>query len=873
MSQVLWSQDIFTKGEISPLMYARVSVSPYYNGLKTATNVITFPQGAAGKRFGTYYQSTIAGVTNANQIYFQSMQYLNECVYLIVFIPGFVNIYLEGNLVQQISNSPITENLIRLLDHTVLDNIFRVTCGLIAPQDVTRAPDSPDTITAFDTVANTITLTSGYTAGYVYPVRFSFTPGDGNSLFTSNPQVLSNKTYFVYMVTSTLAQIYYTAPDAKAQLNPFQILTSGVGAQQATILNTWTIAQASIITYPVFDFTGGRYWQKSTFTVSALTGNAINLTFAAGGGDTFQFTAAYVGGVFFAPDRGRGRILSITSTTVAVIASIAPFSQTTAYLGSMNLSVTTPAWSDAAGWPRVCSSFQNRAFFANTDLLPNGLWGSVVNDYDNFDDSEVDADNAISWYPTSDDINFIRFIVPYRSLTIHTNSGVFSTPLSVEIAITPLNFSLTIQDSTPAEAVQPRGIDNQIVILSGNDAHSLLWDGFNNAYQSNIISVANEQLIRNPVDEAAFVDLTRAGSRYMLIVNTDGSLAIYQTLISEDVQGFTPAILEQTYGNAYFRWVATSYDGRGWFVTERELATEGSPFPITTFTQFTLGTGVLFALLSGDGFNLLDGNPFDLLDNDFVFGPGVTPFIFTTTGTLPLSNPQVQLDTWYWAVSTDDLDFMVYTSAEDAALGLNPIEFFSAGVNTDVTPWELATSFFIEELSFNAMVDCAFQYNGAASSVFTGLPRFNSQNVKINGDGYGFDYIGIDDTVQTIAHGSSVPVASAQIGFPINVTIEPLPLSIFQASTKQSNLLTPKHIREVSLMLSDTIGGYINGNVPIALQNFDEVPIGTPPVPVNGFFEYSIMAGWDDYQKIGLKITHNEPFDFKLIGLFYKVDV
>ena len=36
MSQVLWSQDIFTKGEISPLMYARVSVSPYYNGLKTA---------------------------------------------------------------------------------------------------------------------------------------------------------------------------------------------------------------------------------------------------------------------------------------------------------------------------------------------------------------------------------------------------------------------------------------------------------------------------------------------------------------------------------------------------------------------------------------------------------------------------------------------------------------------------------------------------------------------------------------------------------------------------------------------------------------------------------------------------------------------
>ena len=59
MTHQLWSQDVFTKGEISPLMYARVSVSPYYNGLKTATNVITFPQGAAGKRFGTIFNDFI----------------------------------------------------------------------------------------------------------------------------------------------------------------------------------------------------------------------------------------------------------------------------------------------------------------------------------------------------------------------------------------------------------------------------------------------------------------------------------------------------------------------------------------------------------------------------------------------------------------------------------------------------------------------------------------------------------------------------------------------------------------------------------------------------------------------------------------------
>ena len=866
MSHVLWSQDVFTKGEISPLMYARVSVSPYYNGLKTATNVITFPQGAAGKRFGTFYQNTITGITSYRQIYFQSMQYLNECVYLVVLTPGIISIYLEGILIQTVSGSPIGANEMRLLDHTVLDNIFRVTCGVLPPYDITRAPDSAATITNFDTTNNIITLGTSYTAGLILPVRFSFQSGMGNSLFTSTPQVLSQKTYFLYFLTATTAKIYFTAPEAKANIRPFTLLTAGVGTQYATTLNTWAINQTTFENVPVFDFSAGQTYKTFNFTPSATTGYAVNIT-----SDNAIFTAANVGGTF-SGNGGISRIITLTSTTVVVVQVLQPFTDTTAIPGKLVV-LTEPAWSNARGWPRVCSSFQNRAFFANTDLLPNGLWGSVTNDYDNFDDAEQDADNAISWYPTSDDINFIRFIVPYRSLTIHTNSGVFSTPLSVEVAITPLNFSLTIQDSTPAESVQPRGIDNQIVILSGNDAHSLLWDGFNNAYQSSIISVANEQLIRTPIDEAAFVDLTRAGSRYMLIINADGSLAIYQTLISEDVQGFTPAKLEQSYGNAYFRWVATSYDGRGWFVTERQLSNAGSPVGITTYTQYTLGSGVPFELLNNTGFNLLDGSPFDLLDNDFVFTPpGPVPFVFTTTGTLPESFPQVELNTFYWAVPTDDLDFMVYLTASDAEAAINPIEFFSTGINSYVTPEELQTYYFIEELSFEAKVDCAYTYTGTPQNTFTGLPRFNAQDVKINGDGYGFDYTGINDSVETIAHGQLVDVSAAQIGFPINVTIEPLPVSVYQGSPKQSNLLTPKHIREVSLMLSDTIGGYVNDE-PIALQNFDDVPIGSPPVPVNGFFEYSIMAGWDDYQEIGLTITHDEPFDFKLIGLFYKVDV
>jgi len=844
MAQQLWSQDIFSKGEISPLMYARVSVAPYYNGLKTAMNVITYPQGAAGKRFGTEYQATVSGVTDANQVFFKSMQYLNECIYLIVFIPDSILIYLEGILVQTVTSTGLGANVIRDIDYTIIDNVFRVTTGVYAPQDLKRAGTTPNQMTVIDLVDDIITLTTPDIAGRILPVRFSF--AGGGAILTTSPQVMTNKTYFIKMLTTTTAKIYASAPNAKAGIKAFDLISAGTGNQFVTILNTWSIASSAIAIYPTFDFNGVDY---STFTITpgGLTGFGITFTSSSA-----LFTAANVGGTINAGTQGGlARIMTYISPTQVTANILINFVALTPIPGSLVI-ITEPAWSNTRGWPRVCSSFQNRAFFANTDLLPNGLWGSVINDFLNFDDSELDADYAISWYPTSDDINYIRFIVPYRSLTIHTNSGVFSTPLSVETAITPSNFSMTLQDSTPAEAVQPRGIDNQIVILSGNDAHSLLWDGFNNAYQSNIISIANEQLIRNPVDEAAFVDLNRAGSRYMLIINELGSLAIYQTLISEDVMGFTPAILEQPYGNAYFRWVTTSFDGRGWFFTEREIGTAGAPIAITAYTSTTLtAVASAFSLTLPTAFNV------------------------TTTGILPVSSPQLAINVWYWAIGVTADTFSVYETQADALAGINPFTFTSAGTTSNIVPYKLVTNFMIEELSFDLKVDCAYTYNpniGAAADTFAGLPRFNAQNVQIQGDGFGFDYVGINDTVKTIAHNIPTDVATAQMGLPIHVVIQPLPLSIFQGQTKASDLLTPKHIRFVNYMFSDTIGGEVNG-VPISMSTFSQVQIGSPPVPVNGIFEQSLMESWDDFTSTGITITHSAPFDIKLIGIFYKVDV
>lgn len=864
MPYTLWSQDIFSKGELSPLMYARATVNEYNNGLKTAQNVLTYPTGAAGKRFGTLYQATLTNFTSFDQIYFNTFQYLNECVYQVLFTPGNIYVYLEGLLVATVANSLTANNIWHMIT-TVLGSVFRTTGPNFKPMDLSRSANAPVTINAFTSTTFT-TSGAAFIANRVLPVKFSVT---GGTIMQTTPPLTVGVTYFVAATSTTTAALFETPEEAKAYLinpldttNAFVIASLGTGTTSVIVQNTWTYALSPFKNLPVYDFNGPiTSYDALTFTPSATTGAAVTITVSGAGYAPLALptpaTSAYIGGAFIGAG-GTSRITAVASATSFTVAVQTPFDSTSAIQGSLAF-LAEPAWSDARGWPQVCSSYQNRALFANSASLPNGFWASVVNDYTDYGDLTTDDDDAIGWYPTSDNMNFIRFIVPYRSITVHTNTGIYSSPLSDIAAITPTNFTLQLQDSTPADVLQPQAIDNQILVLSGNDAHQMLWDGINNAYTSNIVSVINEQTIRQPQDETPFAALHRAGSRFIFITNLNGSLAVFQTLLTQGVSGFCPQIMEQSYGSAYFRQAGSSSNGRCWFVVEREVASAGSPIAITGFTA---KSSTVPSSLTAVASNFSTTSP--------------TAIKFTTTGSLPTSSPQIGLNNYYWALGIDADTFIVYLTQEDAISGETEIEFSNAGTTSNVVPWPLTTIFTLEELTQEVFLDCAVQYAGAAiSTVNTGV-LFNAQDIKMVGDGFGFDSPAednVDNEVNFIAHGSDVDVSEAFIGFPINTIMEPMPLNISSGpSAKETTLTQPKHIRWARFMFNNTIGGTING-VPIALNTFDMADIGEPPAPGRGIFEMSIMKAWEDFKNPSFTIEHNDPFDIQLLGVFYSVDI
>lgn len=846
MTEYYHSQDVFSKGELAPTMYSRISTVIYGKGLKTAKNVLPIPQGGAKKRFGTEFRALLTQ-TNYKSIKPVAFDYLDQCIYQLIFYNDNIAIYLEGRLVATQASTNILLADIDRIDETVLGASLRVSIGTQAARDLIRSASAANTITAVDTTTYFITLNTAITNDIILPVTFVTT----GSYPTSVPQIIAGRVYFIRALSTTTASVYTNPVDARKDTNRMTFSAAGSGNTMIA-QNTWAFAAITFKNNPTYDFDGG--YNAITFTPAATIGVTTLLASSA------IFTAGMVGGLYFA-NGGVARITAFTDTTNVDILVIDDFASAAAQLGRLVV-LTEPAWSAARGFPRVCSSYENRAFFGNSELLRNGIWGSSINDYDDFDDSSVDSDQGISYFPSADTGNGIKFFTPYRTFIVTTESGSYSTSSDEEKGITPVGFSLTLQDNTPSSNIQPVIIDNQLIVLAGRDVNALVWDSSRAKYTPGLISAASEHLITDPISMSVFRDNDSIGGRYLFITNTDAPMAMYQSLMSEEIGGWTSAETEQSYGDSYFRHTISSVSGRCWFVVEREIATGQTPVTITGF----------------------DADAATLTANATNFSLTVpTACLFAIGTSLPVTSPQIKVLTYYFAVGIDANDFKIYSSKAAALAGLvqtddaqtdtNTISIISAGVTATVAPFTIAVNLVLEELSNDVKTDCTILQSGTDLTTATGLTLFNAQEVTVKADGIQYDLNPVlSDVVNVTALGTAAEVQSIETGFPIEYKVEPLPLSISTGNSIQtSNLARAKHVRTISLMFADTVGGKVN-NQNITLTRLNNQSFVAPTGNV-GLMEVSTMSGWNMFESPPITITQNQPFDFNLLGLFYNTEV
>ncbi len=354
-----------------------------------------------------------------------------------------------------------------------------------------------------------------------------------------------------------------------------------------------TLTQPAFIEFPTFDFK--QTYENFTFQVKVggvlittaqnLLGQVVTVHSSAP-----LFDDNYIGGLFI----GEGGVIRLTAPRASAVQITGRIVNTfdnessLFHAGSGNAIsgadcvVTEVAFSADRGYPQKVSFFQNRIFFGRTATLAGGIWGSNYNGYTSdklhFDDSDILDTNAISTILQGTKASLIQHMVAFKTLLVFTTSGLYSSPLLIDLPLTPQNISfLNPQTSDAANNVVPLIFDNDVIFFDkgGRKVKNVNVYATTQHYESKVISVLAPHLVDQPYSAAVFENSSTEDGSWMFMVNNGtretGSLAIYQSVPEQEITAWSlsyPARTDDGDIKAYYRHVVSDEEIT-FFIVER----------------------------------------------------------------------------------------------------------------------------------------------------------------------------------------------------------------------------------------------------------------------------------------------------------------
>jgi len=195
-------------------------------------------------------------------------------------------------------------------------------------------------------------------------------------------------------------------------------------------------------------------------------------------------------------------------------------------------------WSATRGWPRTAVFHEGRLWLGGTTFRPSTLWGSKVNFFFDFNKGKARDDEGIDVTLDTDQVNAITGVFSNRTLQVFTSGGEFSVNAS---PVTPTNIAVLPQTNYGTKKVRPVTVDGLTLFIqrTGKSIRNFFFVDEAKSYNSGSVSVLASHLIVDPIEMAVSRGTSEVDANYVYIVNSDGTMAVYNTLASEDVQGFT----------------------------------------------------------------------------------------------------------------------------------------------------------------------------------------------------------------------------------------------------------------------------------------------------------------------------------------------
>lgn len=197
-------------------------------------------------------------------------------------------------------------------------------------------------------------------------------------------------------------------------------------------------------------------------------------------------------------------------------------------------------WSAARGWLRTCTFHQGRLWFGGSRDKPTSVWGSVINDFFNFDDGGVDVqpDDGIFDVLDTAQFNAINNIVSGRTLQVLTAGGEFTNSADI---LTPSTSAWVRDTGYGASRIKPVVLDGATYFMDRfrKTVRGFIYDWNEGGYTTPPISILAEHIINDVKD----LDIVRGSSlsvsNLLYLINGDGTVAVLNTMRKEEISGWT----------------------------------------------------------------------------------------------------------------------------------------------------------------------------------------------------------------------------------------------------------------------------------------------------------------------------------------------
>lgn len=808
-------QASFLRGELDPTIISRVDVAAYGQGLKKARNVIPLNQGGVERRGGTLFRADLGGPTRLESFIFNSTQ-----EYIFAFQNTVLKIYsTAGVLLATFTSCPwLTAELFEL-NFTQQGDTMIVVHENIVPQIITRIGSTSFTRTAFG-------FETSVNGEKTYQPYFKFADDsitldiDSTTKGTTGVTCTTSSAYWIsgyvgmviryhgaeLTITGYTSSTIVTATlndDVEMELDADPFATQqGSGVVKVTQVGHGFSTGASVTisgANDIFDDDGDGLATANingTFSITVLDDD--HWEFTAGGSDT--------------------AVESVDGGGVRVVIVGHPPTR----------NWDEQVFSSVNGYPKTATFHEQRLYFGGVTALPDGIQGSKITDFYNFDVGKAGDADSIQIQIASDQINEIRHLVSGKLLQIFSSTSEFYLKPPIGKPITPTDIQIIRQSSLGCQLkAMPRLFDGATIYIqnNGKTVREYFYSAGAEEFTSNSISLLSNHLISSPQDSAKITSMPSRTEQFYFLVNDDGTMGIFTSQRAEKIAG----------------WMLWSTDG-----TIESIACTTSYIYISVKRTINSSDVYYLEQFASTAFDL----PTDMTVTKTIsatYQPHGTPLVngaFSSTTTFigdGFTNAPSQGETFQFAgVGT------VYTIQSATATGNSgeyTIVLNASTSQSDGVALQFVTSKVFSGLNSSPDMRLKTVYLTSGSAEGSAIYYYGSGTVDANG-------------VVSITTATS----SADIGLNYDITLDTLPID----ATIQNGQLTgyPRKIAKAVVELSSTYNMKVNTNDVILTD-----------VTLNTSSGLTSFTGKKEVYFLGynlepnLEITQSAPVPMRLLGL------